>query len=108
VKNLFNRLFKKGENAEQRKSKKVKGVLAASMAAAALTAIPTSVGAAPIDFSTQKIGVDVPDVVGTGFSFMGMFDTYTLLVLGAIFAPVAIGFVIWIMRKMPKFGGGKS
>lgn len=81
----------------------------ALMALTALAALPVSVGAAPIDFGTTTgIGVKATDVVTTGFSFANMFGEYTTLILGAIFAPVALGFVIWLMRKLPKFGGSKS
>jgi len=56
-----------------------------------------------VDFSsTGGLGLSVTDVIETGFSFMGLFDTYTMLVLGIIFAPVAIGFIIWLWRKLPR------
>lgn len=86
----------------------------ALMALTALAALPVAVGAAPvtsapIDFSTSTgIAVSPTDVVTTGFSFANMFGPFTMLILGAIFAPVGIGFVIWLMRKLPKFGGSKS
>jgi len=88
------------------KSKFSKSMLAVS--AIAMAAMPT-VGAAGIDFSTNTATLpDVKDVVSTGFSFMGMFDTYTMLVLGIIFAPVAIGFILWLWRKLPKMGSSKA
>jgi hypothetical protein len=81
----------------------------ALVALTALAALPVAVGAAPIDFSTTT-GVDIAptDIISTGFSFAKMFDAQTTLVLGLIFAPVGIGFLIWLIRKLPKFGGSKS
>lgn len=80
------------------------GLMAIAGMVAALV-VPASAMAAPIDFSTTDgIGVGVEDVIGTGFSFMGMFDTWTMLVLAIIFAPVAIGFLIWLFRKLPRLG----
>lgn len=83
--------------------KKAVAMFTLAMAAIAVAAVP--VGAAPVDFSTTTgIAITPTDVIGTGFSFMGMFDQYTMIVLGIIFAPVAIGFVIWIWNKLPKLG----
>lgn len=88
---------------------KSKAVGMVSMAIAAVMALPVAAGAAPVDFSTTTgINVTPTDVIGTGFSFMGMFDEYTMIVLGIIFAPVAIGFIVWIWRKLPKLGSGKA
>jgi len=87
---------------------KQKRAALALMALAAMAALPVSASAAPIDFSTTTgVNVSPTDVIETGFSFMGLFDTYTMLVLAIIFAPVAIGFIIWLWRKLPKLGGGK-
>lgn len=87
--------------------KKLAAVLAASMVA--VVGLASSASAAPIDFSTSS-GIDVAptDVIETGFSFAAMFDTWTMLILGLIFAPVGIGFLIWLFRKLPRLGGGKS
>lgn len=85
------------------KSKKV-GALSL-MALGAIAALPVSASAAPIDFATTT-GIDVTpaDVVSTGFSFANMFGPYTTLVLGIIFAPVGIGFIIWLWNKLPRLG----
>mgnify|MGYP001293290461 CR=1 FL=1 len=100
-------LFKRNKQAEegQAQPKKLRGKMAGILTAAiaVFAAVPSVVGAAPMDFSTQEVGIDVNDVVGTGFSFMNMFGQYTMLVLGVIFAPVAIGFIIWLWKKLPKF-----
>lgn len=91
------------------KLKKFKASALALTAMMAVAAIPGTVGAAPIDFTnTGTLNVPVTDVVKTGFSFMGLFDEYTMLVLGVIFAPVAIGFVLWLWKKLPKMGSGKA
>lgn len=79
------------------------------MAMAMMVAVASSAFASPpdnsIDFSTTTgLDINVVDVVKTGFSFMNMFNTYTMLVLGIIFAPVAIGFIIWIWGKLPRLG----
>lgn len=88
------------------KGKSMKGILAMMALAVVMSfAVPGAALAAPIDFSTTDgVNVTVTDVVGTGFSFMNMFDQWTLLILGIIFAPVAIGFLIWLFRKLPRYG----
>lgn len=102
MKNLFTKLFARKQETAKKKNKI--GAFMMAMAIMALAALPTAVGAAPLSFTGQDIGIEVTDVVSTGFSFMTMFGPYTMLILGVIFAPVAIGFVIWLMRKLPKFG----
>lgn len=85
---------------EKIKQKKIVGLM--SVAMLALATLPTAAGAAPIEFTGQTVGVSVGDAVATGFNFMGMFDEWTLLVAGLILAPVAIGFLLWILNKAPK------
>lgn len=89
---------------EKVKGKKT-GALALLGTGGALAALPVSVGAAPIDFATTT-GIDITttDVVSTGFSFANMFGPYTMLVLGIMFAPVGIGFIIWLWNKLPRLG----
>lgn len=80
--------------------------LAVSAFAGAAAASPPSQA---VDFSNMSgLTVDPLDVVSTGFSFMRMFDNYTVIVLGLIFAPVAVGFVLWIWGKLPKMGSKRS
>lgn len=99
IKSLFGKVKDK---AGKLKSKAVGMV---SLAIAAVMALPVAAGAAPVDFSTTTgLQIEPTDVIGTGFSFMGMFDAYTMIVLGIIFAPVAIGFVLWIWGKLPRLG----
>lgn len=97
-------MFKKIKALLQRKA-----AVVMTAAIALIAALPTAVGAAPIDFSTTTgLTVSTTDVVATGWSFANMFGSWTMLVLGIIVAPVVIGFVIWLMRKLPKFGGGSK
>jgi hypothetical protein len=83
-------------------SKRGKFAYLMAMAIAAVAALPTAAGAAPIEFTGQTVGVSVGDAVTTGFNFMGMFNEWTLLVAGLILAPVAIAFLLWIVSKAPK------
>lgn len=89
---------------------KQKTTAMALLAMTALAALPVSASAAaaptgPIDFSTTTgINVSTTDVVSTGFSFANMFGPYTMLVLGIMFAPVGLGFIIWLWGKLPKLG----
>lgn len=93
---------------QKMKGKAKAGVFALTAMLTALVA-PTAAMADPIDFSGMDgVTVTPTDVIGTGFSFASMFDQFTLLILGIIFAPVAIGFIIWLLRKLPRFGGGRS
>lgn len=72
---------------------------------ALVAALPTGAGAAPIDFSsTGGVDISTTDIVETGFSFTSMFGEHTMLILGVMFAATAIGFIIWLWRKLPKFG----
>ncbi|MFD0717684.1 hypothetical protein [Paenibacillus sp. GCM10027626] len=88
-----------------KKKKKVTAVAGASLA---LAALPSAVGAAPISFGDSSIGITTTDAIATGFNFMGLFDSWTMLVVGIIFAPVAIGFIIWLMGKLPRMGKKSS
>lgn len=93
---FFNR--KNGDAAAQPKKKgKMMGLVA--MAIAAVAALPTAAGAAPIDFTGQTVGVTVGDAVGTGFNFAKIFDEWTLLAAGLILAPIVIGMLIWLAKK---------
>lgn len=107
---IFEKVKAKFTELKTKVSNKVALVVATVSAAVAV--VPVSASAATgggIDFSTTTgIQVAPTDVVSTGFSFANMFGPYTTLVLGVIFAPVAIGFIIWLWRKLPKFGGGKA
>lgn len=82
--------------------------LAAAGVVAAAT-VPAAAYAAPIDFTgAGSLGVTPADVIGTGFNFIALFDSYYALVLGLIFAPVLVGFVIWILRKIPRLGSRRD
>lgn len=83
--------------------------LGTMMAALVLAlALPVSAYAAPVDFSGTSLNIDPMDVIATGFNFMTQFNTYTTIVLGIMFAPVAIGFILWLWAKLPKMGKKKA
>lgn len=54
---------------------------------------------ADFEFDGSQLDLSPLDMIKTGFSFAGMFDEFTLLILGIIFAPVAIGFIVWLIRN---------
>lgn len=86
--------------AKKEKQKKGKTLLGILGGTGAIAALAPAAGAAPIDFTNQTLDVSVTDVVATGFNFANMFNDYTLIVLGVIFAPILIGFVIWLFGKI--------
>lgn len=45
---------------------------------------------------------NVMDAIATGFSFLAKYRMYILIVLGIIFAPLAIGFLQWLFGKLRK------
>lgn len=88
------------------KGKKKVGLLLTAMVLAFVA--PMAVGAAPpdnsIDFSTTDgFGVSIMDIINTAWSFIAQFDTFTMLILAVIIVPTLIGFIIWLVSKMPKF-----
>lgn len=96
----MNKLFAKVSQAKKR-------VAAAVMSVMALAVAAVPVGAAPLDFSTTTVDIDVKDVVGSGVSFMGIFKDYMLLGLGIIVATIIIGIVFWVIQKGRKAAPGK-
>lgn len=79
-------------------------IVGAAMMAMAGSAFATTTSNA-VDFSsTGGLGIDVADVVSTGFSFAKLFNSYTTLIVAIIMAPVLIGFIVWLFKKMPKMG----
>lgn len=103
---MFEKIKGKFASAKAKMMAAATAVMALALPVSAQASTPPSTA---IDFSgTAGLDVGVTDVVSTGFSFMNMFGQYTTLVLGVLFAPVAIGFVIWIWKKLPKMGGGKA
>lgn len=90
-------------------AKPKKSLFMMAMAAMAVAALPAAVGAAPIDFSTSgSLEVDIADTVASGWNFFNMFGTWTTLVIGLILVPTLGGFIFWVLRKLPKFSGGKK
>lgn len=42
-----------------------------------------------------------PDIVQTAWNFVKTYDQYVILLLGIIFAPVALGLIVWLQKKVP-------
>lgn len=81
----------------------------AAVGIVATATVPAAAYAAPVDFSAAGgLGVSPADVVATGFNFASLFNDYTTLVLGILFAPVMVGFVIWVVRKIPRLGSRRD
>lgn len=70
--------------------------------------MPTLPAAVEVDFSGATMPFSVADMVKTAFSFLGMFDTWTLLGLGIVFAGVIVGFIFWVVQKGKKAAPGGS
>lgn len=97
------KLFQRNKAAHEKKTSKGKVTLGMLGGTGAIAALAPAAGAAPLTF-TDGITVTPTDVVSTGFNFMGMFDGFTMLVAGLIIAPVAVGMLIWLLKKAPKKG----
>lgn len=104
MKKFFQRFKPKHEN----KGKKGKGLLSVLGATGALAALAPAAGAAPLTFDGVDTGLNVADAVVTGVNFMGIFGDWTYLALGIIIAAAIIGFVIWLVNKIPKKGGSRA
>lgn len=88
---------------------KTKAFLATGAGTAVVaSALPGVSSANAITFGTNTLDVSASDVVSTGFNFANMFGEYTTLILGVMIAPVVVGFIVWLWRKLPKFGGGRA
>lgn len=95
------------------KVKKRMGLLLGAMVAIMALAIPMSASAAPspepIDFSsTTGFGVTVPEIIDSAWSFIAEFDTFTMLVLAIMLVSTLVGFIIWLVSKLPKFRKSSS
>lgn len=97
--------FKRKEAAEEGKKRKLnKGVLGVLGATTAMAALAPAAGAAPLEFTGQSFGFSINDVISSGFSFMGLFDDYTMLIMGAVIAIAVVSIGIWLLKKIPKPG----
>lgn len=92
---------------EVRKNKGGKTLLGVLGGTGAIAALAPAAGAAPIEFTGQSLDVDVGDVIGTGFNIANMFGPYTTLILAFIIAPVLVGFLIWLFKKIKSSAVGK-
>lgn len=63
-------------------------------------------GAAPLDFSSTTVDISVNDVVGSGLSFMGIFNDYILLGLGIVFAGIVAAFIFWLIARARRAAPG--
>lgn len=82
-------------------------LVAVAVAAIAMVATPGTVGAAPLDFSSETVGISVMDMVKSALSFLGIFNDWVLIGLGVIFAGVIVGIIFWIVGKLKKHAPGR-
>lgn len=78
------------------------------MAIVALMALPMSAGAAApqdqsIDFGNGGFTFSLADIMTSAWNFISGFNMYVILILALILVPTLVGFVIWLMSKLPKF-----
>lgn len=77
------------------------------MAILAMAALPLSASAAPpsqeIDFGSGGFTFQLADIMGSSWNFIEQFNTYVILILALILVPTLVGFVIWLMSKVPRF-----
>lgn len=75
------------------------------MATLALAALPMSASAAAqeIDFGSGGFTFQLADIMGSAWNFIEQFNTYVILILALILVPTLVGFVIWLMSKVPRF-----
>lgn len=95
------------------KNKKSLGVLSAL--ALVLGALPTSASAAggggqtyTVDFSGGGFQFTLSDIMTTAWNFISQFNLYVVLILALIIVPTLVGFVIWLMSKVPRFRKSKA
>ena len=73
----------------------------------ALAALPLSASAAPpsqeISFGSGGFTFQLSDIMGSAWNFIEQFNTYVILILALILVPTLVGFVIWLMSKVPRF-----
>lgn len=86
-------------------SKKVRATV--MMLAFALFMIPVSAGASSpdqtIDFGTGGFTFALSDIMGSAWNFIEQFNTYVILTLALIVVPTLVGFIIWLVSKLPRF-----
>ncbi|MFK4475796.1 hypothetical protein ABH897_005596 [Paenibacillus sp. RC73] len=69
-------------------------------------AVPTA--AVSVDLTGVKVPFTVGDMITTGMSFLGIFDTWILIGLGVVFAGLMAGFIYWIVAKAKKHAPGSG
>jgi hypothetical protein len=50
-----------------------------------------------VDFSGVSLPFTVPDMIGTGVNFLGMYGEWVLLAAGVIFSPVLYGLAMQLV-----------
>lgn len=90
------------------KNRKKRMLATAFMAVFALMILPFSASAsAPpsneLEFGSGGFSFDIGDIIGSAWNFIAGFDDYVLLILALIVVPTLVGFVIWLMSKLPRF-----
>lgn len=87
--------------------KKPKAMLLAMVAA--FVAVPASAGASSqeIDFGSGGFTFQLSDVMGSAWNFIEQFNTYVILALALIIVPTLVGFIIWLVSKVPRFRKSK-
>lgn len=83
-----------------------KTVALALMMVTMLTFATSSFAAPPaqdIDFGSGGFTFSLSDIMTSSWSFISGFNTYVILILALILVPTLVGFVIWLMSKVPKF-----
>lgn len=94
---MFKKLFQKGK-------KKSVAMFAMMMALFAVAAIPASASSQAIDFSgSTGFSFSLTDIMNSAWSWIGQFNTYVIFVLALILVPALVGFILWIVSKVPRF-----
>lgn len=97
-------LFQRFKSKHEGRHNKGKLALSAVGGTAALAALAPAAGAAPVTFTGVTTGVTVEDAVATGVNFMNIFGEYTTLAIGIAIAAIIIGFIFFVVKKIPKKG----
>lgn len=97
---MIKSLFSKGK-------KKVALLFTAMLA---MVMLPMAVGAEPpsqvIDFSDSTgFSFNLMDIINTAWGFIAQFNFFIIFIAAMILFPSLVGIIIWLARKIPKFGG---
>lgn len=73
------------------------------MFAVASSASASGGGSEAIDFGSGGFSFSLADIMTSAWNFIAGFNTYVILILALILVPTLVGFVIWLMSKVPRF-----